>query len=172
MQAYASAQATPVGSESRLSPRPSVLQAAAVTGNAEETRRLGGAACPSSLLASLILDGLDDHGLAVLAHRLLPHLRQPADAAERGHIAYTVASLAAELGVSQKAIRSAIARCELHAVKRGSRWIISAEAVCDWAAASDKRRRTGRARGAAAPRAAGPSLRAVLCDVVGTGGAR
>jgi excisionase family DNA binding protein len=131
-----------------------------------------GAESPSSLLASLILDGLDDRGLAALARRLLPHLRQPADAAERGHIAYTVASLAAELGVSQKAVRCAITRRELHAVKRGSRWIISAEAVRAWAAASDERRRTGRARGAAAPRAAGPSLRAVLSERRGMGGAR
>jgi hypothetical protein len=83
-----------------------------------------------------------------------------------------VASLAVELGVSQKAIRCAIGRRELNAVKRGSRWIISAEAVRDWAAASDERRRTGRARGAAAPRAAGPSLRAVLCEGLGMGGAR
>jgi Helix-turn-helix domain len=40
----------------------------------------------------------------------------------------TVASLPAELGVSQKTIRCAIARRELPAVKRGSRWIISADA--------------------------------------------
>jgi excisionase family DNA binding protein len=172
MQAYASARATPVGSESRLSSRPAMSHAATVTGIAGPTDRANGAGTPSSLLASLVLDGLDDHGLAALARRLMPHLRQSADADERGHIAYTVASLAIELGVSQKTIRSAIARRELSAVKRGSRWIISGEAVRAWAAPSDEQRRTGRARATAAPRAAGPSLRAVLCDGLGMGGAR
>jgi excisionase family DNA binding protein len=172
MQAYASAHAASLGSESRISLRHSVVQAAPITGNGEATRQLGGAESPSSLLASFILDGLDDHGVAALARRLVPYLRHPADAEAPGHIAYTVASLAVELGVSQKAIRCAIGRRELAAVKRGSRWIISAEAVRDWAAASDERRRTGRARGVAAPRAAGPSLRSVLCGGFGMGGAR
>jgi excisionase family DNA binding protein len=46
---------------------------------------------------------------------------------------YTVASLAAVLNVSPKVIRGAIARGELGAVKRGGRWIISADAVRAWA---------------------------------------
>ena len=46
---------------------------------------------------------------------------------------YTVASLAEALGVSAKAVRGAIARGELDAVKRGGRWIIPAEAVDAWA---------------------------------------
>jgi excisionase family DNA binding protein len=172
MQAYASAQATPVGSESQRPTRPTMVQGGKVTGIAGPTSRITDAERSTSMLAALILDGLDDHGLAVLARRLLPHMRQPAEAEERGHIAYTVASLAVELGVSQKAIRCAIARRELQAVKRGARWIISADAVRAWAAASDRRHTTGRARGAAAPKAAGPSLRGVFCDYVGGGGAR
>ncbi|MBV8219714.1 MAG: helix-turn-helix domain-containing protein [Solirubrobacterales bacterium] len=82
------------------------------------------------------------------------------------HSAYTVASLAAELGVSAKAVRCAIARHELQAVKRGSRWIISAGAVSQWAAAPGAHHAMARRRPAplaAAPRAAGPSLRSVLC---------
>jgi excisionase family DNA binding protein len=47
--------------------------------------------------------------------------------------AYTVASLAAALGVSSRVVRGAIARGELAAVKRGGRWIISADAVRAWA---------------------------------------
>jgi excisionase family DNA binding protein len=118
----------------------------------------------SALLAQLVLDGLDDDALAALAHRLDPHLRRaaPLDPAG-GHIAYTVASLAADLGVSQKAIRCAIARRELPAVKRGSRWIVSAEAVRSWATAPERGTKEGRARSAIAPKAAGPSLRSVLC---------
>lgn len=125
------------------------------------------------MLAALILDGLDDQGLAALAHRLLPHLRQTADPeAQRAHVAYIVASLAAELGVSRKAIRCAIARHELPAAKRGSRWIISADAVDAWATSSGVRRSTARTCGGTAPKAAGPSLRSVLCGPARRGGAR
>lgn len=46
--------------------------------------------------------------------------------------AYTVDSLAQAVGVSAKAVRNAISRGELAAVKRGGRWIISAEAVERW----------------------------------------
>jgi excisionase family DNA binding protein len=144
-----------------------MAQGGEVAGISGATGRNRGAESSSAVLASLILDGLDDHGLAALARRLLPHLKQPAEAEERSHVAYTVASLASELGVSQKAIRCAIARRELPAVKRGSRWIISADAVRAWATASDQRRGAACARGKAAPKAAGPSLRAVLCEAVG-----
>lgn len=117
-------------------------------------------------LASLLLDRLSDHDLAVFAQRLLPHLQDDRLGHAQAHSAYTVASLAAELGVSTKAIRCAIARHELQAVKRGSRWIISADAVGEWASAPDARDATVRRRRAAlppAPKAAGPSLRSVLC---------
>lgn len=115
-------------------------------------------------LASLLLDGLSDQDLAVFARRLLPHLlRERQIDPVPGHAAYTVASLAAELRVSAKAIRCAIARHELQAVKRGSRWIISAEAVCEWATASETHGATTRRCPAPAPNAAGPSLRSVLC---------
>jgi hypothetical protein len=53
----------------------------------------------------------------------------------------------------------------LQAVKRGSRWIISADAVSEWATAAEAHHATGGRRSAplpAAPRAAGPSLRSVL----------
>lgn len=120
----------------------------------------------AQMLASLLLDGLSDQDLAVFARRLLPHLEQEQQGRARAHSAYTVSSLAAELGVSAKAVRCAIARHELEAVKRGSRWIISADAVSEWATARGGQHATGRRRPAplpAAPRAAGPSLRSVLC---------
>ena len=138
MQAYASAQLTPLASESQPARAPSVVRAAPEAVNDRATAGFDDMASPFSKLASLMLDGLDDHGLAVLARRLLPHLTQPAhQETARIHVAYTVASLAAELGVSHKAIRCAITRGELLAVKRGSRWIISADAVHTWATASD-----------------------------------
>jgi excisionase family DNA binding protein len=46
--------------------------------------------------------------------------------------AYTVATLAAALAVSQRVVRNAIARGELAAVKRGARWYIAADAVDAW----------------------------------------
>jgi excisionase family DNA binding protein len=173
MQAYASAELSPQAPKYRLAPVPSVAQIAPVAVNGEASARLDDTVSQSSILASLILDGLDDHGLAVLARRLLPHLTQSAaPEAARVHVAYTVASLAAELGVSQKTIRCAIARRELPAVKRGSRWIISADAVQAWATESDVRRRTARFCSATAPKAAGPSLRSVLSGGSSRGGAR
>jgi excisionase family DNA binding protein len=109
---------------------------------------------------------LSDQDLAGFARRLLPHLQEGQRDQARAHSAYTVATLAAELGMSAKAVRCAIARHELRAVKRGSRWIISGEAVSAWAAAPDARHATARRRPASltpAPKAAGPSLRSVLC---------
>jgi excisionase family DNA binding protein len=46
--------------------------------------------------------------------------------------AYTVATLAAALAVSQRVVRNAIARGGLCAVKRGARWYIAADAVEAW----------------------------------------
>jgi excisionase family DNA binding protein len=106
----------------------------------------------AQMLASLLLDGLSDQDLAVFARRLLPHLEQEQQGRARAHSAYTVSSLAAELGVSAKAVRCAIARRELEAVKRGSRWIISADAVSEWATAP----------GGSMRRAAGALLRCLL----------
>lgn len=69
--------------------------------------------------------------------------------------AYTVATLAVELGRTVRSIRGAIARDELQAVKRGRGYVISADAVAEWAqapglsnhlaqtATSPRRRRSG-----------------------------
>ena len=56
--------------------------------------------------------------------------------------AYTVASLACELGRSERSIRGgAIGRGELEAVKRGRGYVISADAVSVWATAPPVRAR-------------------------------
>lgn len=49
--------------------------------------------------------------------------------------AYTVASLAKVLGVSERVVRNAIARGELPAARRGARYVIAAEAIERWAQA-------------------------------------
>jgi excisionase family DNA binding protein len=46
---------------------------------------------------------------------------------------YTVTTLAQELALSPRAVRGAIERGELAAIKRGGRWIIAAQAVAAWA---------------------------------------
>ena len=51
---------------------------------------------------------------------------------DRGAPAYTVATLAAALEVTERVVRNAIARGELRAVKRGSRWYIASDAVEAW----------------------------------------
>lgn len=84
----------------------------------------------ASVLVALV-DALDDPVLDRLATRLAPRLR----ASEHGvqPAAYTVATLAQALALSQRAIRGAIDRGELAAIKRGGRWIIAAQAVEAWA---------------------------------------
>lgn len=126
----------------------------------------------SSALAALLLDGLDEDTLGALAKRLVPHLSRLENRNQQvRHVAYTVDTLAAELGMSPKAIRCAIARGELRGVKRGSRWIISADAIDAWASTPNPRRSTGRSCSSSAPKAAGPSLQSVLCGRT-RGGAR
>jgi excisionase family DNA binding protein len=46
--------------------------------------------------------------------------------------AYTVATLASALDVTERVVRNAIARGELRAVKRGTRWYIATDAVDAW----------------------------------------
>lgn len=62
-----------------------------------------------------------------------------------GPSVYTPATLAGVLGRTPRAIRAAIQRGELDAVKRGNGWVIAADAVERWAAG--------------APRTSGPKLR-------------
>jgi excisionase family DNA binding protein len=170
MQAYAGTQLTPLESEWQRAPVSSFKTASAAAFSGAAVAEVDSAS-PVTALVSAIVDGLSDRDIGVLALRLLPHLRQPNELND-GHSAYTVASLAAELGVSQKTIRSAIARRELTAVKRGARWVISAESVREWATPSHASPRPRRTRSAAVPNAAGPSLRAVLCTAAGHGGRR
>jgi excisionase family DNA binding protein len=110
-------------------------------------------------LARALLDEVAGDPVALERLRALvapptPEAPQPA--------AYTVASLAAALGRSERSIRGAIARGELDAVKRGRGWIISADAVAAWATADVSRppqrraARGGRARSGVMARALHP----------------
>jgi excisionase family DNA binding protein len=164
MQAYARAKLAPAEPEFydqpiRRHPYAAAANQLAADRTAELEERASGA------LAALLLGGLDEDALGALAKRLVPHLSQLENLKrEVRHLAYTVDTLAAELGMSPKAIRCAIARGELRGVKRGSRWIISADAVDEWASTPEPRRSTRRRCAASAPKGAGPSLRSVLCD--------
>jgi excisionase family DNA binding protein len=65
-------------------------------------------------------------------------------ASDRTTPAYTVATLAAALGVTERVVRNAIARGELPAVKRGARWYIATDAVEAWTHDDTDRSRTTR----------------------------
>lgn len=88
---------------------------------------------PVDPLARAVLDALasDPRALPRLRELVGDHDDQSAD---EGHAApaYTVDSLAAAVGVSPRTVRNAITRGELDAVKRGARWLISADAVEVW----------------------------------------
>lgn len=118
-------------------------------------------------LAHALVAALDDEALDLLAARLASRLATATQDAP-GRAAYTVAALAAELSVSERTVRNAIERGELHAVKRGGRWLIGADAVRQWSApgasaghASDARRPAPRNR-ATRP---GDSLAAVVAQL-------
>lgn len=83
-------------------------------------------------LVTALVDALaaDDALAGELADALAPHL----PAAEHRPAAYTTAALAAELGVSERAIRRACQRGELPATRRCGRWVILPEALEQWAA--------------------------------------
>ena len=121
----------------------------------------------SELARALVAELADDP--AALAH-LRELLRANADDHQEperaSRAAFTVATLATELGVSPKVVRGAIHRGELPAAKRGRCYVIAGEAVAAWAtpaAAPAKRRQTPRRL--RAPAAAGPSLRSVFSDL-------
>jgi excisionase family DNA binding protein len=85
-------------------------------------------------LLDLVLDELAADPVAL--ERLRALVSAPCDRDSRGSVpAYTVATLAAELGRSERSIRAMIARGELKAAKRGRGYVISAEAVADMARA-------------------------------------
>jgi excisionase family DNA binding protein len=88
---------------------------------------------PPSAAEFLALIAADPNMLAEL-RRLVGSHAGPA-------LAYTVNTLAAELGVSQRVVRNAIGRGELRAVKRGARWLIPADAVDAWAHGERQRSR-------------------------------
>ncbi len=82
-------------------------------------------------LARALLDELADDPVA------LARLRELVGGGEDRPIssasAYTTRTLAAELDRTERSILAAINRGELHAVRRGRGYVISAGAVADWA---------------------------------------
>lgn len=94
-----------------------------------------------------LLDCSDPATLDRLADLLAPRLAERlADHDDTPRIGYTIASLAADLGASEKTIRGAIHRGELPAVRRGSRYLIAADAARAWITASTSGPRPPRAR--------------------------
>jgi excisionase family DNA binding protein len=86
------------------------------------------------------LDALADRIADRLADRIVPTTSTPP-------VAYTPTTLAAELGITARAVRAAIERGDLQARRSGRGYVIGAEAVAAWASSS------ARARRRAAPRA-------------------
>lgn len=84
-------------------------------------------------LVRALLDDLAAHPGARDELRRTLALDEPAPDQPDARTAYTAATLAAELSVTTRAVRAAIARGDLHATKRGGRWIIARQAVEDWA---------------------------------------
>jgi excisionase family DNA binding protein len=116
-------------------------------------------------LARSILSAIAEDPTALAELRAMVGTASPT-VADAAPLAYTVATLADDLGVSPKTVRGAIHRGELGAVKRGSRWFISAEAVRAWTDRECKpTARLRRAEGVKRSRVGGPSLRTVLCDL-------
>jgi len=83
-----------------------------------------------------LLECSDAATLDRLADLLAPRLAERLPDREEARIGYTIASLAADLGVSAKTVRGAVHRGELPAVRRGSRYVIAADAAQAWIAAS------------------------------------
>jgi len=86
----------------------------------------------SAALAAALLAELDDAALDTLAERLAPRLAHRLGASSGGPAGYTVATLAAELGMSAKTVRGAIHRGELAATRSGRSYLIAHDAVRDW----------------------------------------
>jgi excisionase family DNA binding protein len=86
-----------------------------------------------SQIALALVDALDDRALDLLAERLAPRLGAGAMPSLPPAV-YTVATLAGELDVSERAVRGWIHRGELDGVKRGRTYVITRSAVEAWAA--------------------------------------
>jgi len=84
-------------------------------------------------LALAVVEALDDRALELLAEKLAP-LRAAGGAPDPGPVAFTVATLAVELGLTERQVRGMIHRGEIPAAKRGCGYVIARNAVEAWAA--------------------------------------
>ncbi|MCP9490365.1 MAG: helix-turn-helix domain-containing protein [Solirubrobacteraceae bacterium MAG38_C4-C5] len=105
-------------------------------------------------LVRALLDALAEHPDARAELRRVLAF-EDAPRAPEARSAYTAATLAAELGVTTRAVRAAIARGDLTATKRAGRWIIARHAVEAWASpdAAPRARRRGPVRRSGRPMA-------------------
>lgn len=85
-------------------------------------------------LGLCVIAGLSEEALDRLAALLAPLLGQPASCEMPPSRATTVNGLAREVGMTPRAVRAAIDRGDLPAVKRAGRWLISREGVEHWLA--------------------------------------
>lgn len=83
-------------------------------------------------LAQLVLDEIAANPAALARLRELVGEVASPDGSTPVAAAYTVATLAAEVGRTERSIRAAIARGELQAVRRGRGYVIGADAVAAW----------------------------------------
>jgi excisionase family DNA binding protein len=79
-----------------------------------------------------------------LADRLADRVVAKLEARDPGPTVYTCATLADELGVTPRAVRAAIDRGDLEAVRRGRGYVITPDAVTAWASPPQRRRRRPR----------------------------
>ena len=91
--------------------------------------------------ARLVLE-LDDTALERIADLVVQRLEGVTSTSTPARAVYTVATLAGELGMSERSVRGAINRGELEAKRRGRRYVIDADAVTAWASSTSSGRRT------------------------------
>ncbi len=99
-----------------------------------------------SQIALALIAALDDQALDLLAELLTSRLGG-CEARDSQPVAYTVATLAGEIGLSERVIRAEIHRGALPAVKRGRSYVITRDAVEAWAAPGAGTAPGGRPRG-------------------------
>ena|SRR5215211_2105296 len=95
-----------------------------------------------STLARAVLEALLDDPAALDELRGMLGVKSKSARVSTARTVYTPKTLAAELGITPRAVRAAIARGDLQAAQSGGRWVIGADAVRAWTSPPGNRRRT------------------------------